>query len=362
MKIVLRYLTIVLTTAFVVGYVFPIGLFYAAKPFGASATISQLAERQAETPDIVFLPFDLRYNSAFKLHRIAEARPDILCISSSRAGTLRAEMFKPYHFYNMSFTAWTTEQLADVFERTTRSAPPRVVIISLDYFLFTDDWERSYAGTRTMIYDRSWFYLKSSILDFVRTASKHPDVFTNYLRAPARFIGTQAILNQEGFRNDGSYVYSQGHIDDARLHHQTAASLVDAMPGAPSMSDRQKAPIVRIAELAMQRDIKVIGIQLPFIRSGVDYLDNNESYRHYSGVWREFESDQTRDWLKSLGITFFDLGRSTIGNDNENFVDAYHTTELGARRVIQQLLTFSEFREQFPAIASAEPEKSVDIH
>jgi hypothetical protein len=362
MRIVSRYLTMVLTTAFVVGYVFPMGLFYAAKPFGASATISQLAERQMEAPNIVFLPFDLRYNSAFKLHRIAEARPEILCISSSRAGTLRAEMFKPYHFYNMSFSAWTTEQLADVFERATSSASPRVVIISLDYFLFTDDWERSYAGTRTMIYDRPWFYVKSSILDFFRTAIKHPSVFVNYLKASTRFIGTQAILSQEGFRNDGSYLYSQGHIDDARLHSQSATSLVNAMPGAPSMSERQKAPIERIAKLARQRDIKVIGIQLPFIRSGVDYLDNNESYRHYSGVWREFESDQTRDWLKSLGITFFDLGRSTIGNDNENFVDAYHPTELGAHRVIQQLLTFSEFREEFPAIASADSEKSVDVH
>src|SRR6202012_1659324 len=87
MKITRRYLAIVLTTAFVVGYIFPIGLFYAARPFGAAATIAQLAERQAKTPDLVFLPFDLRYNGAFKLDRIAEAHPDILCISSSRAGT-----------------------------------------------------------------------------------------------------------------------------------------------------------------------------------------------------------------------------------------------------------------------------------
>jgi hypothetical protein len=262
-------------------------------------------------------------------------------------------MFKPYNFYNMSFTAWTTEQLADMFERATRNTPPRVVILSIDYFLFTDDWDRSYTGARTMIYDRPWTYLRSSISDFVRTAMKHRDVFENYLKAPTRFIGTQAILSEEGYRSDGSYVYSPGHINDARLHYQTATSLVNSMPGAPSMSERQKAPLVRIAELAKQRGIKLIGIQLPFIRSGVDYLDQNESYWHYSGVWREFESDQTRDWLKGLGITFFDLGRSPVGNDSENFVDAYHTTELGAHRVVQELLTFPEFRAILPDI---EPE------
>jgi len=359
MSITRRYLAIVLTTAFFAGYIPPIGLFYAAKPFMASATLSQLATRQANNPNLVILPFDLRYNGALKLDRIKQERPDVLCISTSRAGTLNASMFKPYHFYNMSFTAWTTEQLADIFDRATSSATPRVVIISIDYFLFTDQWEKGYTGTRTMIYDQPWRYLRSSILDFARTAAKHSQVFRDYLKAPSSFIGTQAILSQEGFRGDGSYVYSRGHIDDARLHSQTANALVNSMPGAPSMSERQKGPIIRIAELAKQRGIKLIGLQLPFIRPGVDYLDHDESYRHYSGIWREFESDQTRDWLQSLGITFFDLGRSAIGGDGRNFVDAYHTSDLGAYRVVQELLTFPEFRAIFPAIDSTETERKI---
>src|SRR5215475_11326215 len=133
-----RYLTIVLITAFFAGYVPLIGLFYAAQPFAASATIFQLAALQANNPNLIVLPFDLRYNGAFKLDRIEKERPDVLCISTSRAGTLNASMFKPYSFYNASFTAWTTEQLADIFDRATSSTAPRVVIISIDYFLFTD--------------------------------------------------------------------------------------------------------------------------------------------------------------------------------------------------------------------------------
>jgi hypothetical protein len=357
---ILRYLAIVLTVALFAGFVPPVVLFSLAKPFGASATLSQLADLQAKDPAAIILPFDLRYNGDFKLSRIEREHPDVLCISTSRAGALEASMFKPYHFYNMSFTAWTTDQMADMFERATRELHPRVVIISIDYFLFTNDWERGYSGTRTMIYDQPWRYLKSSVADFARTVVKHQQVFEDYLKSPSAFTGTQAILSQEGFRSDGSYVYSSGHIDDARLHYQTAASLVNSMPGAPGMAERQKAPIAQIAELARQRGIKLIGIQLPFIRAGIDYLDQDESYRRYSGVWREFESDQTRDWLKSLGITFFDLARSTIDDDNRNFVDAYHTSKLGALRVTQQLLTFPEFRADFPDIDSAELARQID--
>jgi hypothetical protein len=357
---VLRYLAIVLIATLFAGFGPPIALFNLAKPFGASATLSQLADMQEKNPERIFLPFDLRYNGDFKLNRIERERPEVLCISTSRAGTLEAAMFKPYHFYNMSFTAWTTDQLADMFERATRDVHPRVVIISLDYFLFTNDWERGYSGTRTMIYDQPWRYFKSSIADFARTAMKNQQVFKDYLKSPSAFTGTQAILSQEGFRGDGSYVYSSGHINDARLHYQTAASLVNSMPGAPSMSERQKAPIVRIADLARQRGIKLIGIQLPFIRSGVDYIDQDQSYRWQSGVWREFESDQTRDWLKGLGITFFDLARSTIDDDKRNFVDAYHTSRLGALRVTQQLLTFPEFRADFPDIDPAELARQIE--
>jgi hypothetical protein len=355
-----RYLALVLASGFLAGCVVPAGLFFATKPFGASMTLSELADRQVKAPETVFLPFDLRYNGPFKLNRVAHERPDVLCISSSRAGTLRAEMFKPYRFYNMSFTAWTTEQIADAFERATRESPPRVAIISIDYFLFTNDWERSYAGTRTQIYGRSWDYLKSSIADFVRTYMKHPQVFRDYRNAPTAFIGTQSILGGEGYRNDGSYVYSQGHIADAREHFQTADMLVNSMPGAPSMSERQKAPLVRMAALAKQRGVKLIGVQLPFIRAGVDYLDHNEAYYRDSGVWREFESEQNREWLKSLDITFFDLGRSAIDDDRQNFVDAYHTSELGALRVVQQLLTFPEFRAILPDIDPADTERQIN--
>ncbi|WP_316205930.1 MULTISPECIES: hydrolase [unclassified Bradyrhizobium] len=339
-----RYLATFLTIPLLVGC----WLIFAARPFGAA------------NPGAVFLPFDLRYNGMLKLNSVQQSRPDVLWIGSSRAATLREQMFQPYRFYNMSFTGWTTEQIADAFERATRDWSPRVVVISLDYFLFTDEWARAYAGTRAMVYDREWDYLRSSIADFLKAAMKSPQLLNEILLGQGNFVGTHAILSREGFRRDGSYLFSLKHIDDARLHHQTAQTLVSAVPGAPNMSDQQKASIVRIAELAKQRRIQLIGVQLPFIRPAVDYLDHDASYTYYSGVWREFESEQNRSWLEGLGIAFFDLGHSTINDDSRNFVDAYHVSELGALRVMQQLLSYSKFRAALPDIDPVEINRQVD--
>ena len=132
------------------------------------------------------------------------------------------------------------------------------------------------------------------------------------------------------------------------------------MPGAPNMSDRQKAPIVRLSEMARQRGVKLVAVQLPFIRAGVDYLDHEASYRHYSGVWRDFESEFARNWLSGLGISFFDFGRSTIDDDSANFIDAYHPSELGSLRVMQALLALPEFRANFPDIDPAEIQREIN--
>jgi hypothetical protein len=360
MRATRHYLGILAVTVLALCPLAAIMLWRVAEPFGASATLADLAELQMKNPDTIILPFDLRHNGAFKLKRAEQEQPEVIVVSSSRAGTLRASMFKPYRFYNFSFTAWTTEQLLDIFERATRNVHPHTAIISLDYFLFTESWEKSNSGTRTMIFDQPLRFMRSNLANFIRTAALHRPLFDEYLRAPSRYVGTQTILSQEGFRSDGSYAYSPGRINDARLHSQTAGSLISSMPGASNMSDRQKAPIVRLSELARQRGVKLIAVQLPFIRAGVDYLDHEASFRYYSGVWRDFESESTRNWLSSLGISFFDFGRSTIDDDSANFIDAYHPSELGSLRVMQALLAFPEFRANFPDIDPAEIQQQID--
>jgi hypothetical protein len=360
MRATRHYLVVIAATVLALCSLAAITLWRVAEPFGASATLADLAELQMKNPDTIILPFDLRYNGAFKLKRTEQEQPEVIVISSSRAGTLRASMFKPYSFYNLSFTAWTTEQLLNIFERATHNVHPRAAIISVDYFLFTERWEKLYSGTRTMIFDQPFRFMRSNLANFVRTAALHRPLFDEYLKAPSRYVGTQTILSQEGFRSDGSYVYSPGRIIDARLHYQTAGSLISSMPGALNMSDRQKAPIVQLSEMARQRGVKLIAVQLPLIRAGVDYLDDEASYPHYSGVWRDFESESTRNWLNSLGISFFDFGRSTIDDNSANFIDAYHPSELGSLRVMQALLAFPEFRASFPDIDPADIQQQID--
>src|SRR4051794_38526646 len=69
-----------------------------------------MAQHMSENKKAVGLPFDLRWWGLFKTSRLQVASADVIYISSSRAGTFRQQMFRPYIFYNMSFTAWSVDQ------------------------------------------------------------------------------------------------------------------------------------------------------------------------------------------------------------------------------------------------------------
>ena len=340
----------VLAASAVAGYLPPACLLQAAHPFGAAASLQDLADSQRNHPEQIVLPYDLRHNAAFKLARMAQERPEVVWISTSRAGTFRADLFAPYSFYNLSFTAWTTGQTAELFERATRLHRPRAAILSLDHFLFADRWEEWFAIKREMQYDHPLTYLRGSLLDFARTATRHPGTFRDYLTAPSAFVGTQSILHQEGFRNDGSYVYSPAHLADARSRYMNAETLAETLPRAPGLSSWLKQPIVRMAEIARERGVRLVGVQLPFIRSGVALLDREQNAANGFGAWREFATEETRAWLRSLGGPLFDLARLTMADEPSSFVDAYHLAEDGAARVMLHLLKNPDFRALFPRI------------
>jgi hypothetical protein len=321
-----------------------------AKRFGAFNTVSEIATLQHQNPAAIFLPFDLRYNAAFKVARVRLYQPDVVWFSTSRAGEATADMFRPYRFYNMSFTSWTIEQLKESFERVIAVSNPLVAIISLDYFLFTPDWERGYSTSRKMIFDSQFRFLQASLGNFVRTAINNTERLRSYLHSPTDFVGTQSIISQEGFRADGSYLYSAGHIASSRREYLTADCLVNSMPGAPKMYSNPITQITEMASLAKERGITLVAVQLPFIRSGVDFLDNNAEYRPLSGVWREFESESTRAWLAGLNVPFFDLSRSSIDDNLDNFIDAYHLGENGMQLAVKELKSNPEFHALLPKL------------
>jgi hypothetical protein len=320
-----------------IGLIVTFVLFQLSKPFNATTSPHDLARLQSERPDTVIQPFDIRYNADFKIRRLEIDKPAIVWFGTSRAGSVRSYMFRRCTFYNMAFTGWTTEQLEDAFERATRVERPSVAIISLDFFLFSDRWERQLRTSRQMIFDDPLRYFRSSLGFFLRSAIMNWPVFRAYENSPTHLVGPQTILSHEGFGHDGSWVYTTDHIEKA-ASLKSADFLLSTTAGEVAMSEWQKQPIAALAAIAKARGIKIVAVQLPYIRVGVDALDSRPPNDQFFGIWHDFQSEATKAWFGELGMDYLDLSHSSIDNDPSNFIDAYHLSEKGTSQAVEELM------------------------
>ncbi|KQZ01899.1 hypothetical protein ASD45_14340 [Pseudolabrys sp. Root1462] len=354
-----RYLTIiaVLVAALVGGSIG--ALEYIGIASGSIRLPAVAGKEQIRQPDTIVLPGDLRYWAAYKLPIIAAQNPEIVVVSSSRAGQMRSAMFKPYRLYNASFTSWNLEQMFQMVDRITRVSKPRTIIVEIDYFMFSDAYEKSVGEQRAMYFDNEWRFRYDSFFNFIRLMTSRPALLKNYVlprlsgEEPAkldgmRLIGIDAMATQAGFRVDGSYRYPTGLIASATDQTKNNRGLIESVPGAPHIDARQMAALERLAALARDRGVKLVAMQLPYLKASVEFLNNDPGYRPYAGLWREFESEAMSRKFEQLGIPFFDLCCVSFNDEASEFVDAIH---VGERGMIQVLLTLAEdqrFRALFP--------------
>lgn len=355
-----RYLTII-TILFAAIFVPLVGfLEWAGWRLGATVPLSIIAAEQQRPDKILWLGAFKDY-APYKLERIKLVQPEILLVGSSRCGQARAQMFRPYKAYNACLTAWPLDHVVEFIDRATKVAKPRVVIVALDYFLFGDGLADAWRKERPMDYRQgidSHRRKLRDVIDFAERTNWNLDTFRTAVEKNEfepidhnRLVGTEAIRGQFGFRSDGSIFVAPVYRRIAADQLARAADYVtSSFPGAAHLSETQFRQVERLSRLASKRGFSLVTIQFPFAKAATDFLDTNQSYWRYAGLWRELRSETTARRLASLGIKFFDMSRDPLNRDNRNFFDPAHPSERGMLRTIIHLLDRQGFRELFPQI------------
>jgi hypothetical protein len=357
---VARYVAIVIAL-FVAAFIpLLVVLEWAGWRLGATIPLSTIASEQSQTERVVWLGSFKDY-APYKLERIKRVQPEVLLVGSSRCGQARAQMFRPYVAYNACLTAWPLTHVVDFIDRATRVAKPRIVIVALDYFLFGDFLAEAWQKERTMDFSQgldSHRRKLHDVADFVIRNNGDRDAILAAVTAPQtepvdgnRLVGTEAIRGKFGFRQDGSVMVAPPY---RRIADETLSRgpqyVTSSFPGAPQLSERQFGEIERLSRLAHERQFQVIAIQYPFLESAAAFLDTNESYWPYSGIWRDLKSEQTANRFARLGISFFDMSRTQTSQDPNNFFDPAHPSERGMLKTYLALLEKPDFAKYLPRI------------
>jgi hypothetical protein len=356
----LRQYLAIIATLFVILFVPSMGfLEWAGWRLGATVPLSIIA-REQQTDKLLWLG-GFRDYAPYKLERIKLVQPEILLVGSSRCAQNREQMFRPYKAYNACLTAWPLDHAVDFIDRATRGARPQVVILALDYFLFGDALADSWRRDRAMDYRQGFDSHRKKLHDVVDFAVR-TNWSLNAFLGPVekdqfepidnnRLAGTEAIRGQFGFRSDGSIVVAPVYRNIAASQLTKGVEYVTAaFPGGQHLSETQFKELERLSQLAIDRSFKVVAIQYPIFKSATDFMDTDQSFWPYAGLWRELRSETTAKRFEKLGIRFFDMSRDPLAADPSNFFDPAHPTERGILRTMISLLGRNDFRAVFPKI------------
>lgn len=332
---------------------------------GVTRSAASIAAAQMASPQLIYFGVQTR-TFPMKIDIVSKLRPEILAAGNSRVSQFRAEMFKPYTFYNISNIIQTWEQQNRAFDALPADYRPRVMIFTLDFFMFSKDAEPTWEDGNVNPHED--MTLRTHLIDlrsFFTAISERPWL----LFMPARdrihgrpALGVLPIVDGSGFRIDGSQNYGlyfrkpysranpQSLVDDTKIGG--VPLFLDSAPD-PAQIKKFEAFVAKVRA----RGIQPIGVTSPFFAGVIKKMSASSEL----GLWRTFESDAMRRYFEGLGIWYFDFEQlMPYAADRRYFVDPIHPTETLVAAEVVALARDPRVRAILPELRADQLEQRIE--
>lgn len=305
--------------------------------------------RQADPKSpVLYGPAYTNVNKPLKVRGMLARKPKVLVVGTSRSMQLRSVLFdEGVSFYNGGGLASRMSHLRQVLKKLPRESQPELLLVGVDQWFFnanTDknfepDWDAQVAATTDVldVTQQSWqkIYADAYAGKFTLGSLDRP-------LTPS--IGLSAIVNDNGFRNDGSFRY--GHIirhpDDLSIEpdRQFAVSLYRARVGSTRFEFADKASpqlleeLARFLDEARARGIRVVGFIPSYAPTVVDFMRGTGK----AGIIDDIPN-AARPLFESRGFGFFDFtDLRPLGGSDAEFIDGIHASEVAHVRIVRAML------------------------
>lgn len=269
----------------------------------------------------------------YKYLAYAKRQPEIVAIGTSRAMQIR-DMWFTRPFYNLGGLVQGPQQANAIADRLLLSQPPKVVIFMLDFWTFcgkpedplTATWQAWHDGEgRTNRYFAPLILLGQGRLaprDFIRLAMSNRSNQLGELHA----YGISAVLNQAGFRPDGSLSEgpkstSERPVADLAERWVPTFHFIDA--GSDKfgrgciVSDQALNALQAFMGRMKDAHVSVVLMLAPLPGAVLDYMATNGDYTY-------IDSLRTRLAARYPGRFYDFTDMRSIGGRDREFYDGIH--------------------------------------
>lgn len=267
-----------------------------------------------------------------------ERAPRIAACGNSRVMQMRAGFFlQQDSFYNLGGLIGQVPDLRYWLAKIPQSRQPEVLIVGIEHSFFNRRWHNYPGGPRLRdeappalaidLWEREWrslvrdYFLGKFCLGELGGAQREI------------FIGLNALVHTNGFRNDGSYRYGRTlrySNDFAAPHERFSEALRRVNTGGARYEPGQEVNLAAVEELAAflnacrLRGIHVVGFLPPYAQVVLTELRRNPL--RYAYVWKL--PAQLAPLFQSNGFTFADFtDYSVVGGSDAEMLDGNHGSE-----------------------------------
>ncbi len=308
---------------------------------------------QSVTEGSIYGPLYNDNGTYYKYLSSIENSPEVMTLGTSRVLQIKEEFFTdPDSFYNSGFAVANINEFSN-FIVNLEKATPKILIISLDQNFFNEGWNTS---TEELFFDYDEIVSKPTDFKYTLTtvssdllAGKYS--YSDFLASPLN-IGINALVNNHGFLNDGSYhyghVFSDGYSDYERMEPTLLnienSALVFQHGEAPK--EQSFKMIENFLALCEEREISVIAYLPPFSPT-VNEKMSEGGYQYLDTV-----PERLKEMFDGYGFEFYDYTEvSNLGCDDSYFIDGYHASAVVHARMQKDMIEKGSILANYSDIA-----------
>lgn len=285
----------------------------------------------------------------------------IVALGSSRVLQFREHMFS-CSFYNAGYTISSITDFIPFINANFKSKSPKILLIALDQWMFNENWDNlseynvKKEWKAPSVYRASVATLSNVWADLLN--DKYGlEVLTQRENNGIRKIGLNAVVNNYGFRKDGS-IYYGGQITKLLNNDSTANDFnySDTYDRISSGNRRfeygrqvnKKSLIVLNDLLAFckKHNIYVVAIIPPFANGVNKRMFTSNNYKYMEDIYIK-----SNNIFKKNGFELWDMTNlNKYGSNDQETIDGFHGGEVSYLRMLIYMIENGSVLKKFTDI------------
>jgi len=314
--------------------VFPLVIIFLGREYYSG---SDAVRFQAQHPDAIVGMAYSRFYFDYKKRLISEKKPTVFSLGTSRTQEFREEFFiDSSRFVTASNGAETVDEMTTFIKELPRNNSTKLVIVALEPDIFRSSWSKEMPIIReplllpiTLL--RKW---RSFYMDYFSGKFSLRGLWKNSWET--NNIGLRAIMNEDGFRKDGSFQWKEFVSPNESAIKENLKIAIDSeisgikikrntSVNKEPLSLGSIASLENFLNLCRKKNIQVIGF-LPPVPPDIlkEIMSVDDTYKkrtlQFPKVLGRIFSDN--------GFEYYDLSDvSTFGGTENEFADQVHGTD-----------------------------------